>query len=1549
MNKIYKVIWNATLGTWVAVSELAKGKTKSSKITGIISATTVTLMVTFSPQAFAAYTAGGGTTPIVGAGTSGIAIGNGNAGSAAVGSNGAEAIAIGATTRANGSQSTVIGNDITGNGDQSVIIGSNYNANMTTSTGLGGVAVGSGLTNTLQSPMANGIGSVAIGSSGDGATNSYNGAVATGNHALALMAGSQAISNRTIAVGVNSNASNIDDIAIGTGATASGLSVINGSNYAAGATAIGANAVASAFTTTAIGNSAKANAVQSTALGYRSIASGQQSVAVGNDTSSIGYGSVAIGGDDLNGEARFGQYIVAQKWVHQGIIDDIDPLTGKSISNPTANAVAANGYLKTQSRGVGSTAIGTSSVAYASGSTVIGTASLAKGKDSTVVGTMSYAAVDGSIALGSQSVANTASGIVGYVPTGTSATNTTAINNTKSTLGVLSVGGISPVTGLQNYRQITNVAAGTVDSDAVNVAQLKGSTQALIDTGFKVGGNTNPNTGIATHKLGNQLDIVAGNLANTAYVGDNISTEVKQDATTGKTTVSVGLKSDSTFTSITAGSGADQTVLNKDGLTIAGGPSITDTGINAGNKAITNVASGGTTSTNAANIGDVQAAAAAAKTIVAQGKNTTVTKTTDTTTKNDTYTVNADSASVSTSSALSMTKGAKDANGNIDYALDLSTTTKTDIKGGVDAKTAVDTKGLTFNGDGGTTGIKKLGDAVAITGDTNITTAATTAGVQVKLNPNLAVDSITAGTGADKTVLNKDGLTITGGPSITDTGINAGNSAITNVASGGTTATNAANIGDVQAAAAAAKTIVAQGKNTTVTKTTDATTKNDTYTVNADSASVSTSGALSVTKGAKDANGNIDYALDLSTTTKTDIKGGVDAKTAVDTKGLTFNGDGGTTGIKKLGDAVAITGDTNITTAATTAGVQVKLNPNLAVDSITAGNTTVNNSGIKVDDGAGNVTNVTAGGTTVTDGTNTAVYDADGIRFTDTTGNTLTNAPSISQGGIDAGGTTITNVGGPSAGSDAANKDYVDSIGAGATTAGLNFAGDSGKDVHRDLGQTVKVVGGETDTTKLTTGNIGVVADGTDKLTVQLAKNIDLGADGSVKTGNTKVDNNGVKVDDGAGNSSSLTTAGTTVKNAAGQEALYGADKTELKDGTNITTTTAGGTTVKDGAGNVTNVTAGGTTVTDGTNTAVYDADGIRFTDTTGNTLTNAPSISQGGIDAGGTTITNVGGPSAGSDAANKDYVDSIGAGATTAGLNFAGDSGKDVHRDLGQTVKVVGGETDTTKLTTGNIGVVADGTDKLTVQLAKNIDLGADGSVKTGNTKVDNNGVKVDDGAGNSSSLTTAGTTVKNAAGQEALYGADKTELKDGTNITTTTAGGTTVKDGAGNVTNVTAGGTTVTDGTNTAVYDADGIRFTDTTGNTLTNAPSISQGGIDAGGTTITNVGGPSAGSDAANKDYVDSIGAGATTAGLNFAGDSGKDVHRDLGQTVKVVGGETDTTKLTTGNIGVVADGTDKLTVQLAKNIDLGADGSVKTGNTKVDNNGVKLTMVQATVQA
>ncbi|MFM9673792.1 hypothetical protein, partial [Streptomyces galilaeus] len=71
--------------------------------------------------------------------------------------------------------------------------------------------------------------------------------------------------------------------------------------------------------------------------------------------------------------------------------------------------------------------------------------------------------------------------------------------------------------------------------------------------------------------------------------------------------------------------------------------------------------------------------------------------------------------------------------------------------------------------------------------------------------------------------------------------------------------------------------------------------------------------------------------------------------------------------------------------------------------------------------------------------------------------------------------------------------------------------------------------------------------------------------------------------------------------------------------------------------------------------------------------------------------------------------------------------------------------------------------------------------------------------------------------------------------------------------------------------------------------------------------------------------------------FAGDSGTPVNRKLGETVNVKGGNTGT--LTEGNIGVVA-GTDTLTVKLAEAIDLGSNGSIAMGNTKVNNDGLTI---------
>ena len=73
------------------------------------------------------------------------------------------------------------------------------------------------------------------------------------------------------------------------------------------------------------------------------------------------------------------------------------------------------------------------------------------------------------------------------------------------------------------------------------------------------------------------------------------------------------------------------------------------------------------------------------------------------------------------------------------------------------------------------------------------------------------------------------------------------------------------------------------------------------------------------------------------------------------------------------------------------------------------------------------------------------------------------------------------------------------------------------------------------------------------------------------------------------------------------------------------------------------------------------------------------------------------------------------------------------------------------------------------------------------------------------------------------------------------------------------------------------------------------------------------------------------------LTFAGDTGTNVTRKLGETVKLVGGVTDETKLSDGNIGVVANGNDKLEIKLAKDIKV---DSVKAGDTTINTDGLKI---------
>ena len=309
---------------------------------------------------------------------------------------------------------------------------------------------------------------------------------------------------------------------------------------------------------------------------------------------------------------------------------------------------------------------------------------------------------------------------------------------------------------------ITNVKAGEDDTDAVNVKQLKdGIAQAT--TKVAAGKNV------------------------------NVTSAKNPD---GSTTYTVATKDDVDFTSVTTGN----TTMNDGGITIKAAEgdktsvTLTNKGLDNGGNKVVNVAEG-TNDTDAVNVKQLKAA----KTEVEAGDNVVVTSTKGSNGQTI-YKVNAtdNSAHVDGSDAVTVTKAPTTRkNGTTtvtDYKVDLSNKTKDDINKGVDAHDTVNNKGLTFNADKGTTGVKKLGSQVAVNGDNkNIETVADANGVKVKLKDDISVNTVTAKTiKAGDTTINDNGLTINNGPSVTKDGINAGGSRITNVAPGrdGTDAVN---------------------------------------------------------------------------------------------------------------------------------------------------------------------------------------------------------------------------------------------------------------------------------------------------------------------------------------------------------------------------------------------------------------------------------------------------------------------------------------------------------------------------------------------------------------------------------------------------------------------------------------------------------------------------------------------------------------------------------------------------------------------------------------
>ena len=477
------------------------------------------------------------------------------------------------------------------------------------------------------------------------------------------------------------------------------------------------------------------------------------------------------------------------------------------------------------------------------------------------------------------------------------------------------------------------------------------------------------------------------------------------------------------------------------------------------------------------------------------------------------------------------------------------------------------------------------------------------------------------------------------------------------------------------------------------------------------SASVSNgSAAVSVTVNGTTKNADgvdvTDYAVDLSQETKDDIQKGVDANTTVTTKGLTFTGTTGSTTAKKLGESVEISGDDNITTEATDNKVQIKLKKDITVDSVTAGDTKIDKDGLK----AGDVT--------------------------------VTKAP------ITVNGTTVNNV------NDAINQTAKQAF------SPLTFAGDTGTNVTRKLGETVNLVGGVTDATNLSDGNIGVVADGTDKLEIKLAKDIKVD---SVKAGDTTINNDGLTVTggpsvtkngiDAAGNKITNVEAGTDDKDAVNFSQLKDVEKVANKgwnltaNGTNSSNVAPGETVdlnnddgnikiTKNAADdnvtfnlnetiNVTNVNAAGNVTVGDT---VLNTDGLNIKD--------GPSVTKSGIDAAGKKISNVAAGDVNEtsqDAVNGSQLYKTINNLTTKGFGLTAQDGNSVKKPLGETVEVVGKD--------DNISTEVD-EGKVKIALSKDIKVD---SVTAGDTKIDKDGLKAGDVTVTKAPITVNGTTVNN------------------------------------------------------------------------------------------------------------------------------------------------------------------------------------------------------------
>ena len=1475
-------------------------------------------------------------------------------------------------------------------GDRSVALGNNTGAKS-----LGSITVGAG----YEDPANPGSLKQTLAISGY----QYNtaigaGAQAAGNNSLAIgTLATSSIKNggssvdKAVAIGYSAGVSDDKAIAIGSDAKSNSKS----------ASAMGDTAQALARNALAIGTNAQAAGVSSGAIGTQNRVTGANTYVLGSQNSTAATGTAADVSASNSG--IFGNENRMEGDSNR-IVGNQNVLKMKSLSNNSSNSKTFENIFVTGNHNTVTGDPDTSTAGDAgsvSDITVTGSKNTIQAKNqknrnltdiqivgnqNTVDATTQNADLSNTQILGSHVTATLGNSVYlgsnsAYVVSGAT-TKGMDVYNSDGTYQYAggTPAGIVTVGSAGKERRIQNVAAGLVSAkstDAVNGSQLYTMTRPLRFAGDNSTiGTTSGSDVNVLHRGSDQAMSLLGGAKSNNLSDNNIGVV----ANSANNTMTVKLAKDVTgLNSITSKTvnaetvKAGDTTVNNQGVTIAGGPSVTKGGINANGTKITNVAAGdvnsmSTDAVNGSQLYQTNQNVKAAKTVVKAGRNVTV----DSSTGADgqsVYTVNADLSSVASAiggtSSVDTKTGAVKAgltvNGNtynnVQDAVNAANTTVSSTDGSVKVTPTNNTNGshnydvsvdyskvaenaaISYKANNSTAQTVTLKKGLDFTNGKNTTASVGADGVvKYDLNDDINLNSVTAKTikgdtiKAGDTTITTDGMTITNGPSITKTGIDAGSKKITNVADGdiSPTSKDAINGGQLVSYVAANKTILKDGKNTTVTGNG---TKDDPYKVNVNdnlnlgekgtngkdgSIGVNGTNGSSVTINGKDGSigmvgedgkdgltmksakgqDGVDGANGMTRIVYED-DGHVPHEVATLDDGLKFAGNTGSVA-KKLNSTMTIKGNgtkadteydaSNIKTVVDAQGdLVIGLDKNLKADTVTVGG--------QGKDGADGINGaIGVKGADGKDGVTISSIGKDGTNGTD---------GHIGINGKDGASADIHVVKGANGvdGTDGIDRIVYEDHNKNTQTVatmndGMKYGGDVGNVINKKLNGQVNVIGGISDTSKLTADdNIGVVSDGSDNLKVRLSKDLK-GLDSvttrtvTADTGNiTTVNASTVNVGD-----TTITTGGMTIQNgSAGQDVTL--NKDGLDNGGNQIHNVAAGTAGTDAvnvsqlqdeiAKNATKLADGKNTTVTGTGTTenpykVNVNDNLNLGEKGENGIDG--SIGVTGKDGSAVTINGKDGSIGmngkdGKDgltmksAKGQDGVD--GANGMTRivyeddghvphevatlddGLKFAGNTGS-VAKKLNSTMTIKGNGTKAdTEYDASNIKTVVDAQGDLVIGLDKNL--------KADTVTVGGQGKDGADG-------------INGAIGVKGADGKDGVTIssigKDGTNGTDGHIG-INGKDGASADIHVVKGANGVdgTDGIDRIVYE-------DHNKNTQTVA---------------------------------------TMNDGMKYGGDVGNVINKKLNGQVNVIGGISDTSKLTADdNIGVVSDGSDNLKVRLSKDL-------------------------------